>query len=187
MGIVIPILLFFVAVNITFAYFTATTSSSASPSTAALVIKFTDDTSIYANSIATSTDTLVLPGDTLNAVGSVKNDGNINAYVVLKLTVSIYKPNQATGLTVCNKIYSFANSTLQEVEQSGNTYSCDAFVLNSKASKNFTIPYTLDFNQIGNDYQNGSASYAIEACAIQFSAISNSTEATTLLLEDLEQ
>ncbi len=185
MGIIIPILSFFVAINITFAYFTATTSSSASQSTAKLIIKVADDTVIYANSNVITNDSVLLPGDTLTAVGSVENNGNINAYVILKLTVSISKAGTTSKLVVCDKIYSFTNSTLQEVVKTGNTYSCNAFVLNGNATKSLTIPYTLDFNQIGNDYQNGSVSYSLEACAIQFASIENAQEATTLLIDYL--
>ncbi len=181
LGIIAPILAFFVTINFTFSYFTSQSNATASSKTAKLIIEFSDNTKTYANSDLITADTLLLPGDTIKINGSVENSGNIQTYVILKLEVTIKKPRETTGETDL-KFYSFNNSTLQEITDNNGTYSCNAFVLNAETNKAFEVTYTLS-TKINDDYQNGTVEYSIQACAIQTVSLPEADQATTLLLQ----
>ena len=183
LGIIIPVLAFFIAINAAYAYFTATTTTSVSSETAQLIINFTDSTNVYADSEIITTSTLLLPGETISASGSVENPGNVQAYTIIKFEVLVTKLGAASSEVIEQHYYTISNSTLTEITENNDELSDTAFVLNPRDSQTFEVEYVLDFNYFDNEYQQATVTYTLQACSIQTMLMTDATEATELLLE----
>ena len=88
--IILPILLFFIAMSSVYAYFTATAKSQEGElSTAIIRVGFSEDT---ASSIVNSNDVIttnVLPGSTIVVNGSVVNTGTMPIYSILEFLITV--------------------------------------------------------------------------------------------------
>jgi len=185
MWVVIPITLFFVAIDATYAYFTSTLQETKTTATARLTIEFGDTTKTFANSTEITNSTLILPGDTIVASGTVENSGNVQAYVIIKFKLSVTKSGSSNEELIDEKYYTIHNSNLQEITVDGNSISHNAFIMNGGASQPFAISYQLDFDEFNNDYKQAKLSYSLQACAIQTTSLPDAAEATTLLINQV--
>ena len=106
LGIIIPFLVFFISMNATFAYFTATAAKNESSSeTAMLKINFSADTVGEVYTSTQTKETKILPGDTLKVVGALENSGTADCYVVLEYEIKITKQNTSYTETVIKEYY----------------------------------------------------------------------------------
>ena len=183
-GILIPILLFFVSMNITYAYFTAKVQTeNASASTAVLKIQFSEETDIYANSQKVTTNTKLLPGDALSVSGAVENVGNAQIYVIIAFKLYVTKSGESTKETLQDEYYSIQDSQTTRITKVDETYLVTAFTLDINASKTFEISYLFDVNKFDNTYKNATVSYELQAYALQKETIDDTNEATDLIFQ----
>ena len=177
------LLVFLLAINVTYSYFSAKTLSQSSTETAVLSINFSDDTKMFANTQTVVDGVKLLPGDTLTATGKVENNGELQVYTLIKFDIRVKKTTDEKPSTVAIKYYTLIGNDSTEIIENNETYSHNAFTINSDDSKNFSISYKFDFYEYNNEYMNATVSYTLTALAIQYIAIANATEATTLLME----
>lgn len=166
-GIIIPILLFFSSVNVTFAYFTAQSASlNSSPLTAVITVSF-DETTKKLNATNISSSTKIVPGDELVINTKISNSGTAPVYAIINFKLNITKTDGTTR-THLNKNYTLSGSTLTEIYGKENSYSSNAFVLEDNSiSSPFDITYKFDGNRYDNSYKNATAHYEIKVNAIQ--------------------
>ena len=177
--------------NATYAYFTASArAADGTATTATLQIAVSEDTAGLINSSTVTSSTKLIPGDILTIDGSVVNKGNVQAYVILELTISSTKAGASSSTTEEHVFYSLSGSNLIELTGSNKTYSVNAFVVDppnanssNVFSKDFNINYTFDFYHYDNTYKNATVIYTLTAHAIQTANISDAATATELLLE----
>lgn len=186
-GIIIPILAFFISMNATFAYFTATAEKKQATSETAIVkIKFSDDTSTLINSSTVTSSVQLVPGDTLTIDGDLENSGNVAVYAILEFEVYVTKKDSTTKETAVHKYYTFVDSTLTEITGSAGNYSANATMLyvdSPNNAKSFTLNYLFDGNTYGNEYKNATVTYSVNGYAIQTVNIDGgASEATELLM-----
>ena len=142
LGILVPILLFFVSLNGTFSYFTASAQKHVSnTSTAILSIKVVND-QVVVNSAAYTSQKIV-PGDTLKFTGSLQNLSSIPVYVVAVLNTVVTKTN--TESVTLTKYYSRNNTTWVEIGVSNNKFNANSFEMAKDAYKCFYCTYEFLF------------------------------------------
>ena len=190
LGIVLPILVFLLSMSAVYAYFTATSNKTDSTATGILTISFSSETNatLYSNTISETTK--ILPGETFIVNSTIENTGNIDVFVIVELKIEATKFGETTKQLIETKYYSFNEQTAIEIiEIDEETYSATAIVLEAPNSAktnayshNFSIPYTINFNDFGNEYENGSITYTLTGYAIQKAYIEDATVATRLLL-----
>ena len=185
MWMFIIVLAFFLVTNTTFAYFTSTTSAQTSETTAKLTIRFSDNTKLLANSEIITSSTLVLPGDTLSASGSVTNAGNTQAYVIIVMEISVTKFGETDSEVVDKAYYTISETTTSQITKVDDEYLPTAFILNEDETKSFSLNYVLDFNSFDNEYQKATITYSLKAYAIQTVTITNASEGTKILIENI--
>ena len=184
MWIVLPILAFFMSVNATYAYFTASASKQEATTTTGIIrIVFTDETSGLINSQPITDSVKVLPGDTLSVSGAVKNSGNASCYAILELKVEVKRTGESDAEAKRSKFYTFVGSTLTEIEEIENGYNAVAFTLAVNETKNISFSYEFDVYEYDNTYKNASATYSLTAHAIQTANLNDTTEVTRMLIE----
>lgn len=191
LGIIIPILTFFAAVNVTYAYFTARAAEMTdSAATGSLLIKLSTDTQAKINSTVLTGTTKLLPGDTLSIDGTVENAGTNSFYAILQLTITVTKAaSGSTAETALSAFYTIQGSTAVKIVETSGTYSAHAFVVDAANedktntyTKAFSLPHVFDGETYNNDYKNASVTYALKAVAIQNVAIESEAVATTELI-----
>lgn len=193
MGIVLPILVFFISMNATYAYFSAKTSGEAPVSTAVLTIDFSNNTSTTIDSNTITNSTRIIPGQTIAINTSIENTGSCDVYAIIELKIEVTRFGESDKETVLSKCYSFDGTTPVEVLETGeNTYSTTAIILEAPNEnktnnylKTFSLPYLIDFNTYGNEYQNGTLTYSLVGHAIQKDFIDNANTATEILLNNI--
>ena len=89
MGIVMPILVFFISMGATFAYFTARTKGAESDSSTAIIQVNLDGTTKKLNTSTITSTTRVVPGDELVINTKVKNTGTSSIYAIINFKISI--------------------------------------------------------------------------------------------------
>ena len=179
LGIMLPLIVFLLAMNIVYALFTASSRTLASDgnTTAAVKIGFSQETTLNNTPISSASGTItnLLPGDTITIAGAVENNGNASLYFIINFQLTITLSNTTTTLT--NSNYTFNGNTLVVLD--GETYT-DATMLATNATKNFTLNYTLDPNY-GNTYQGVTLGYNLSGYAIQTVGQTASGAATYLI------
>ena len=194
--VLIPILLFFIILNSTYAYLTASAQGqTATTATAKVQIKFpntTEATISTAVSNSTTVTTVILPGDVLNISTAVENLSDVKVYLLLKLSVDIKKSGETNATNVSTKFYALSGSSLIQVTQtagastadtSDDNFSSYALTQDAKTTSNtFNITYTFAGAEYDNSYALAQASYTLTGYAIQFPNVS-SLEATATLWE----
>ena len=177
------LLVFLLAINITYAYFSAKTLSQTTTETAVLTIKFSDDTTMSVNSQTIVDGIKLLPGDSLTATGKIENNGELKVYTLIKFDIQVEKTSEEEPSKVATKYYTFVGDVLTEITENNETYSHNAFTINNSDSINFSISYEFDFYEFDNEYMNATVSYTLTALAIQHASIDSATSATSLLME----
>ncbi len=189
MGIVIPILLFFISMTATFAYFTATAEPGKVESqTAYLKINFSDN-NFLANSQAITESVKLLPGDTLSASGTIVNESNVPAYAIVGFKIFAIKQGSSVVEILKDSYYSFDGANAIEIVKTGDTYT-SAIALDApnenktnNCKKTFNLSHTFSFYDYGNEYKNATITYSVKAYAIQTSQIEDGSQATEILLD----
>lgn len=179
--------------NVTYAYFTATATTTQSESSTAIVrIKFDSTTKEIINSTTVTASTLLLPGDELKISGAVENSGTSPVYAVIKLNIQVRKVGETESETVTSKVYAFSGTKLTEIIGASGSYSATAFTLEAPNAnktnvytKAFEISHLFDVYTYDNSYKNATVTYTLSAHAIQVAYITDADEATTLLLEKI--
>ena len=186
-GVVLPILLFFISMNATYAFFTASAmKKEATARTGIIRIEFNGDLTEQVNSTTVSETTKVLPGDILTLEGVVKNTGNSSCYVILEFKIDIATSGEETASSTQTKYYTFSGSTLTEIIETESGYSAVAFTLDENATKSFTLTYEFDLYVFDNTYKNATANYFVSAYSIQTKNLTDTTAVTTMLLEQAQ-
>lgn len=177
--IIVPILLFFIAMGSVYAYFTASAKEQRGDSTTAIIrIGFSENTS---TSIVNSNDiitTNVLPGSTIVISGSVVNNGTMPVYALLEFIITI--DGEIDELE-----HSYFTASGTELVSSNNTYSTGATQIVVGTKSDFSLQYTFDFNQFDNNYKGRKVNIELIAHAIQVKNINSAVDATNIIMESL--
>ena len=177
LGMIVPILMFFFAMNSVYAYFTATaTPQSASVSTGIIKLEFSEGINATQNSVAVVDGAIIYPGQSFNFAGTIKNSGNASLYAILVWDVVLVDGDSEEVLLT--EYYTPAGVKL--TKNLDNTYS-SAQEMAKNATQSFSLNYDFDFNEIGNDYQGKTVKFVFNARGIQTANISLS-EATQRLV-----
>ena len=191
LGIIVPALVFFAAINVTYSYFTARSAEIInSTTTSGLLIKLTSDTQPKINSTAVTGTSKLLPGDTLSIDGSVENAGTHTFYAIFEFTVVVTKAASGSAAEmVLSAYYTIVGSTATQIVKNGSTYSATAFLVEAPNegktnayTKAFSLPFTFDGETYNDDYKNANVSYTLKAVAIQSAAIGGASAATDELI-----
>ncbi len=194
LGILLPILAFFISMNATFAYFSSSAKMEENVSqTGVIKIKITDETAWKVNSASISASTKLVPGDTLSVEGAVENEGTAQFYAILQLKINVTKSGETTANTVANKYYTYSGTTLKEIVVKGDgSVTSTAFVVDAPNAnktntytKTFSIPYTFDFYQFDNSYKNAKVNYSVYAHALQTKNLADTTSVTKMLMGEI--
>lgn len=201
----IPFLLFFIAMHSTYAYFTATASEKKSTaSTATIQILLTEPersfVDIYDNIISSEAadqiQNQVLPGNTIYFNGTLINKGNAECYVLIKFTIDITKAGSSTTENFTTEYYSFANNEQIEITEKDGEYSNNVGIIpknnnsveNTSDERDFTLSFEIDGKRFTDAYQGATLNYSIKAYAIQTVHIPDGAAgATALLMEYINQ
>lgn len=171
LGMVIPLILFFAVINVTYSFFTSRAEASVStPATGTLKISLEDP---YA--VSSSGGYEVYPGEDLEIESTIENTGNTPCYSLLKFSVTITPEDNSVETLTESAFYSLDNNgNSKRVVKSGEDYviantstNATAFLMEGGDSIDFVLTHTLDGETITNDYQNASIYYSISGFAIQ--------------------
>lgn len=191
LGIVLPILCFFVSMSSVYAYFTAQVSQrEADFSTAVINIGYTNDTTAKIDNQSFTAETHLFPGQNLNITGKVKNIGTADMYTILKFDIYVTKVGEEEK-NIHTKFYTFDNSVLTELTFDPTTYETTQNALNLTYNKEtatgaeiaFALNYEFDFYEYDNSYQNASMRYELNAYGIQVRNIESANLAAELLIK----
>ena len=177
LGLVIPILLFGISFNITYAYFTATAKEQVSTTETAIVrLGFDEYTGgdktqkeIMRNSSTVTASTL-LPGDKLTAKAKIINNGNVEVYAIFNFKLSITLEGGDTT-DIINDFYTFTtNGTITKLN-TANYSSNVPCTLAKDASVELVVPAEFSGETYTNTYQNAHVVFTFTGYAIQTSHI----------------
>ena len=195
---IIPFLLFFISMNVTYAYFTATATEKKSTATTAVIrVGFDSSTTteINSNVLTSHVDNIFYPGDVLSAQGKIENSGKSNIYAILVFKVLVTKKGETEAQTAIEKYYSFDGSGNQvEIVVSNNSFSNNACLIeapNANKTNNYTRSFSVSYEFVGadydDDYQEASVEYLIAAYAVQTTNLegtgTQAENATEILME----
>ncbi|MBR6779325.1 MAG: hypothetical protein IKM43_04225 [Clostridia bacterium] len=193
LGIIAPILVFFLAMNSVYAYFTATTTQKQTSNTTSIIqIGFTDATNATINSVTVTENTKILPGQTIQINGGIKNTGSASFYALIEICLYITKVG-GTETIIQSDVYTITQQGLKQLEFSDeqDKYTTEACALNYNTttnvgeSINFSTSYEFGFYEYDNTYQGATFRYSITAYAIQKFVIEDAVEATNLIAEQI--
>ena len=162
--IVIPVLIFFLTLNVTYAYFTAS-SATKSLSKNVGVVRLTFDSATAGGVTMTSAGAdlgTALPGQTIAISAQAKNLGTVPIYVILKINLEI------DDEVIDSSYYTLAGTEIEYTEVNNViTYttpatSIDAGATASAFNYNYIIPEELD-----NTYMDKVVSISINGYGIQ--------------------
>ena len=176
---IVPILAFFLCLDITYAYFTATASGvNSSTTTGQVILTFnsatTNGTTMTSGGASIGT---LFPGDSLTVAAVVRNSGDVPIYAIVKLDLVI------NSVTVDSKYYTATGTQLTYTGSGPSTYyttGASEIAASSNASA-FNYVYNIPTN-FGNTYQGTSASITISGYGIQKANISSAIEASNRLV-----
>lgn len=193
LGIIIPFLVFFISMNSTFAYFTATaTKQQSAGQTASVQITFKTNGVSTVTATTKSGNVKIIPGDTLSIGGTITNSGTTDAYVLIKYVLRIQKAGTSYIETKEKKYLVFdEQKNLVNVETNGILDTTQfAKIISSTANQNsidFTgdeqLTHSFEGQKYDNSYKNAKVEYELCAYAIQTSHITQQ-EATEQLLQN---
>ena len=179
-GIILPLIVFLLAMNIVYALFTASSKTLASDghNTSSIKIGFSSGTTLNGTEISSASGTItnLLPGDTITLAGAVENNGASDLYFIINFKLTMTVNNNVIVMASSN--YTFNGNTIVALD--GENYT-DATSLAVSGSKNFTLNYTLDVNY-DNTYQGATIGYNLSGYAIQ-TVGNTATSAATYLIE----
>ena len=192
--IILPIILFFIAMSSCYAYFTAQSRNMENNnSTAILQISFSEDEQISINTQILASDQKILPGDNMQIMGKLENKGSADAYCIIVLGIDVYKESSDQTSYNYKKAFSLSGGEFVEISGTENNYSVQAFSLESANpektntySVDFSLPFTFDGTTFDNEYENATIKYYLTAHAIQKDNLEGGlTSATNILMKGI--
>ena len=194
-GIVVPLLIFFAMINVTYAYFTARPLPFEGATTSGLVlVRLNGDIKTKINSTETTATSKLLPGDTLSVCGTVENAGTTAIYVLFELEILVTKQGSDDAEQEMLEYFTLVDGTATQINVTTNddgtkTYSSTAFYIESanedktnEFTKDFEISHVFDGEKYNNDYKNASVTYTLKVTSIQRDSMEGSTHATEILM-----
>lgn len=179
LGVLVPILLFFVSMNATYAYFTASTSElTANMSTAVVKIEFAND-KIQVNTVDYDSQ-LLTPGDTIKFVGKIQNSDSAAVYAVVVLKTVITKAS--SDVVTLTKYFTRSNNAWVELAIVNNAFNGNCFEMPKNTVLDFVLDQTLDGADYGIDFMGAGVDFSVSAYAIQVANLSL-VQANTRLYE----
>lgn len=176
-GIILPMIVFLLSLNIVYALFTASSTPISSSQTTAIVrIGFSNDTALnnVAVSSTSSNITNLVPGDDLTLTGKVVNSGNSAIYFLLNLKLEIRKTTSNANTTILNKVYTISSNNIVEYNSTNNAAAASN-TPNEEFAFSFTHTLSTDY---GNEYQLAEITYTLTAYAVQQYNLTAVTAAT---------
>ena len=169
LGILIPILLFYLSYGVVYAYFTATAKNAEGTiTTGILKVKFSDTTDVSVSEQSIN-DVSILPGDTVVISGSVVNDGTVPMYALLVIQVNVEESrigDEITYTTVETSYYNAAGTQLV-YNATDDIYTTGSTLIAKSGTSGFSISYTFEGESYGSEYQGKAVQILVMARAIQ--------------------
>ena len=181
LGIIFPILVFFVFMNITYAFFTSTVKSSNDSTSSAILLINLSNESATVTTTASVLEEKLLPGSTLTHSLQISNNGNVSFYAIIKMTIKLKKSTEESYSIIDSILTTydfgeneFIETTLEDLLDESKTTKT-AFLLESNQNLDFTYSLTFDGNTYNNDYKKANILYEFEIYAIQTIGFSRQT------------
>lgn len=180
-GLIIPILVFLLVFNGSYAYFTATAKAQNSTTTTAIIrIGFTDDiATTIKESGATVTRAKLIPGDSVTFKGTVQNTGTADFYAIVSYELEVIKTDNTSSIVKSG----YLNAAGSELVMSDGVYTTAATPMAVNAINSFEVSHEFDFFEYDNTYKNAQVIFRAKAQAIQQSNIASASAATFILME----
>lgn len=177
-GIVLPICLFLLSYDLTYAILTSSAKSYDSSVTTGQIqlnLKDVNYTSPITASITTSISEIT-PDTFISLTGQVANVNDYDLYLILEFQV------KTTNETIKQAFYTFNGTNQTEITLGSE----NAYLLSKQTGStptiNFSINYNVDFFDIDNTFQGRSIFVVVTAYGIQTQNIT-ATEATQILIQ----
>ena len=153
-GLIVPILMFFFAMNSVYAYFTAAAElQNYSMSTGSIKLEFTEGISATQNSMAVVEGSNIYPGQTLSFSGTIKNTGGSPLYAILVWDIVVVNEDDSETV-LYTEYYTPAGTKL--TQKADSSYS-GAVEMVKNATQSFNLSYTFDFYDESLDEHQGKA------------------------------
>ena len=180
-GLIIPILVFLLVFNGSYAYFTATAKAQNSTTTTAIIkIGFTDDiATTIKESGATVTRAKLIPGDSVTFKGTVQNTGTADLYAIVSYELEVIKTDNTSSVVKSG----YLNAVGSELVLGDGVYTTAATLMAVNAINSFEVSHEFDFFEYDNTYKNAQVIFRAKAQAIQQSNIASASAATFILME----
>ncbi len=169
LGILIPIIIFYLSYGVVYAYFTATAKNTEGTITTGIIkVKFSDDAIISVADQAIN-NVSILPGDTVTISGSVVNDGTVSMYALLIVQVKVEESRQGEEITytTVETAYYNAAGTKLVYDATNDIYTTGSTLIEKSANQGFSIEYTFEGENYGPEYQGKAIQVLVTARAIQ--------------------
>ena len=193
LGLVLPILVFFISYTAVFAYFTSTSRNEIDTSAAIVKIGFKaeEGASKISHEIqtgsTTSSEATIMPGDTLIANATIVNEGNVDVYAIFNFVVNIKKSNGTTEIDV-NDFYTFnSDGTVKKLIATNDVYTNEACLMTPNQTIDVSVSKHFKGLFYGNEYKQAQVTYSITAMAIQTVNIGTAVNATNLLINNTNE
>lgn len=178
LGMIVPILMFFFAMNSVYAYFTATAQQkNATIKTGSIMLQFTDGINATSNSTAVVDGAIIYPGQSFDFAGTIKNTGSSAMYAIV--VCEIVQVDGETETVISTSYYTPNGTALTKNDQ-------DQYVGAQEMAKDvtasFTISHSFGFNDYGNEFNGKQFKFVFKARGIQTVKLTADT-ATKLLVE----
>ncbi len=174
-GLALPILFFFISMNVTYSFFTATAKKQVASTTIGTIrIGLTND-QVQVNSEDFDSQKIV-PGDEISISARVINQGSAGIYAILKFTVNIVATDTSYNKNM-SMFYSFDENGLVEILSSSGT----CFVLETTQYQDFSISTDFSAVSYGNEFQQATVSITLSAYSIQTANLTLAQATTELL------
>ncbi len=176
LGIILPILAFFISMSGVYAYFTARANKEQSSSSTGIVRISTSDDQLMINGLASTSDSKLLPGDTITYSGKVYNNGTVAEYVIIEFEVKI------DGVRTIYSVYTGDGNMVTNLDN--NVDNPAATLINAGAKQAFEIDYIIP-QELGDEYQQKETEVNLHIIGVQTANISDGDEAMSILLTQL--
>lgn len=184
LGILIPIVLFYLSFNVAYAFFTATAKTADGIITTGIMkVQFSEDSEIVM--IDESIESVfVLPGDTLTITGAVENIGTVPMYALLEVTINIEESRngQTINYVTAEKNYYRVdtNGTKIRYDLVNDVYITGCTLINQDVATDFSIDYTLHGESYGSEYQGKAMQVIVKVYGIQTVNLNDGVSGNTI-------
>lgn len=162
-----------------YAYFTAKAEKTMQLTAGTLNINYVNNSSLETDSLILYNSRLgsveltssseVLPGDTIQIRGNVKNLGNIKAYCLLKTEVGIVNP-ETSAVESSETLWYTLEGVMVVDSNSDGKFDTEATTIDKTNSKNVNVNYLVNPNY-DNSYSGKMINITLTICSCQYDAI----------------